>query len=781
MLSLKGRIRPQAALRTLSTQSSSLLGAALKKHAPIDVHPEVQHALATNKPLVALETAIVTHGMPYPTNLELTLELENIIRSAGAIPATVGFIAGRAKIGLEKSELERLADKQLKPSKVSRRDIGAVISSKADGGTTCSTTLILAELAGIKVFSTGGLGGVHRGGENTMDVSADLHELSRCSVGLVSSGVKSILDIGKTLEYLETLGVPVISYGTSKEFPAFFSRHSGFEAPWNINNPVAAAEILYSQWQLGMQNGALIAVPIPEQYEAHGESIQRCIDQAIAESEANGVSRRGKEATPWLLSRINELSKGESLAANIALIKNTALVGAQISVQYNTLANLNKSDIAPTSDSSDLHMPPLSTSNISSYTKQPYPTFADVVIVGSGAVDITAQAKPDTNPALAQHSTAPGTVSLSLGGVSRNVAEACHRIMTSHFPSLSSVLVAPIGDDPFGHLFTAETAKIGMRTDGFIISSGKTGVCNMVLDGDGSLIGGVADMEIASSFAPDMIIPEIKKNRPRIVALDGNLSPGTIASIFQYCSQNNIQTFFEPTSIIKSTSVLPAIAMLIDAGGAKHTSITHFAPNLLELAHVYQAVRSDNYDLMSHRTWWGVIDNLQLGSAFRMDLEQLAKVNAYNEGSSNGTLGFLIEEGIAQMAVNLLPFFRNIFVKCGDRGVLVVMHIPAEEAVLSGWFGERSNPRKRYVIAKGKSNELVVVQHFPSLPVDKIANVTGAGDSFAGALLANFAHDSKTLYGPKSLESVIASAQMAAILSLGSHHAVSPLLSKIAL
>lgn len=314
----------------------SALPDSLRIHGPIDVHPEVQDALANKEPIVALETTIVTHGMPYPVNLKTAQSVESNVRKAGAIPATIGIIGGRVKIGLEPRELGYLADVEnnLAVVKVSRRDIGPAIALKRDGGTTCSATLIFAALAGIKVFATGGLGGVHRGGEISMDVSADLHELTRCPVGLVSAGVKSILDIGRTLEYLETLGVPVISYGPTEDFPAFYSRHSGFKSPWRVEDPISAAKVLYHQSQLGMTNGALFGVPIPERYQEVGEELQRHVEQAVKEAEENGVSRRGKEATPWLLRRVGELTAGRSLTSNVALIENTALVGGQIAVAY---------------------------------------------------------------------------------------------------------------------------------------------------------------------------------------------------------------------------------------------------------------------------------------------------------------------------------------------------------------------------------------------------------------------------------------------------------------
>jgi len=333
-------LRPIARTLSSSVRASrslpSSLIAAREKGTPIDIHPEVEQALVENRPLVALETALVTHGMPYPVNLETARSVEQHVRSAGAIPATIGVIGGRVKIGLEPAQLEYLADLHTNSGsvKLSRRDIGPALALNKDGGTTCSATLIFAALAGIKVFATGGLGGVHRGGQDSMDISADLQDLARCPVGLVSAGVKSILDIGRTLEYLETLGVPVVTYGETQDFPAFYSPTSGFKSPWQVDDPASAANILFTQWCLGMTNGVLFGAPIPESYTTVGKELQEAVERAIRESQENGMDRRGKEVTPWLLKRVGELTSGKSLASNIALIENTALKGAQIAVAY---------------------------------------------------------------------------------------------------------------------------------------------------------------------------------------------------------------------------------------------------------------------------------------------------------------------------------------------------------------------------------------------------------------------------------------------------------------
>ncbi|KAF8168155.1 indigoidine synthase A-like protein [Crassisporium funariophilum] len=780
MNSLRGLKTSRPIIRRLSSWAQ--LSSLRAKDAPFDIHPEVEDALAHNIPVVALETALVTHGLPYPSSLEVPLGLEEIVRSTGSIPATIGIIDGRIKIGLERDELERLADRRRKPAKVSRRDIAAAIAMQSDGGTTCSATLVFAALAGIKVFATGGLGGVHRGGENSLDISADLQELSRCPVGLVSAGVKSILDIGRTLEYLESAGVPVFSYGDSKEFPAFFSRHSGYYAPWNIDNPALAAKVLHAQTQLNLQNGALIGVPIPEKYEAAGKQIQQFVDQAVAESEQNGMNKRGKDVTPWLLDRIAKLSEGGSLSSNIALLENTALIGGQIAVQYQKLVDEafhnsgNKSITRP-----KLYSGKNATSPLSKSTKQHVESLpsASVVIIGSAAIDITAQALPSTKAALAVHSTAPGNVKLTLGGVGRNIAEASHRVMEAKYPNLSSVLVAPIGRDAFGHLLVDESDKFNMRTDGLLRTDKRTAVCNMVLDSEGTLVGGVADMAITESLTGAMVIPPLQKYSPSIVALDGNLPTDTIDALVTHCNQHSMKVLFEPTSTIKSTTILPAILTRLKQDPSGASPVAYCTPNLLELAQIFQTAQSDLFELMDHPSWWSVINGLNLGSAFRMDLEQLSRKPVSDQHPTKGNLSFLIDQGIAQKAINLLPFFQHLIIKCGDLGVFVAMYISPQDAKTSGWAHERSNPHQRQVVAHGTSKEITVLQHFPALPIEALVNVTGAGDSFVGALVASLAHNPAGLYDPKSLRDIITTSQKAAILTLQSHSAVSPLLSQI--
>lgn len=296
----------------------------------LDVAPEVKKALEEGKPVVALESTIISHGMPYPKNVETALNVEKVIRDNGAIPATIAIIGGRLKAGLSKEEIEYLGKTGQKVTKVSRRDLPIIVSKKMDGATTVATTMIIAAMAGIKVFATGGIGGVHRGAETTMDISADLEELAMTPVMVVCAGAKAILDLGLTLEYLETKGVPVIGYQT-EELPAFYTRKSGFKVDYRLDTPKEMADAFKTKIEMGMKGGMLITNPIPEEYAMDEEVINKAIDQAIKESVEKGI--KGKATTPFLLARVVELTGGDSLDSNIQLVYNNAKVAALTAVE----------------------------------------------------------------------------------------------------------------------------------------------------------------------------------------------------------------------------------------------------------------------------------------------------------------------------------------------------------------------------------------------------------------------------------------------------------------
>ncbi|EJD55047.1 hypothetical protein AURDEDRAFT_155285 [Auricularia subglabra TFB-10046 SS5] len=720
--------------------------------AHVDVQPDVAEALARGAPVVALESALVTDGMPPPHNLNVARACETLIRQNGAVPATICMLDGRVKVGLSDAELQRIADTEAGNSagatKISRRDFAPAIALKRSGGTTIAGTMVVANLVGIKVFATGGLGGVHRNGQNSLDISADLTELGRTPVGVIASGIKSILDIPRTLEYLariETQGVPVLTYADNNVFPAFYARDSGCKSPWNVNTPELAAQIFFNQFnELQLQTGVFFAAPVPERAAADGVAIQKAIDQAVRESEENGMSARGKDVTPWLLRRVTELTHGGSLQSNIALIENTSVIGAQVAVQYAKLVKEAKADDSGAPN-------------------------AELLVVGCAAVDIIAQ---QTSTVDAAGSTAPGRVRTALGGVARNVSEAAHRLSSS-----SVVLVAPIGSDAFGTTLRDGTAELGMRVDGFVAAE-TTPVCNMLLDAGGALVCGVADMDAPVEMSADEIIGAIERYAPRLVALDANLSPDAIARVLAHCRMKSIPTFFEPTSVAKAGAILPAFKAWAGEDGDSDGdgAVTLASPNARELAVLADAARA--HDLLDTPKYWRALDRLGLEAGYRQHLALLAGRPA-SASSDKGDLGFLLRDGIVQNAVALLPFVRHLMVQLGDKGVLVAMR-PAAGSV---WDRQATNIAHGQVVAHGGAGAAVVLRHFPALDVapHEVVSVTGAGDSLVGAVLAGLLANPRAFCGPDSLDALVMGGQRAAVETLRSSCAVAPVLSRFEL
>lgn len=295
----------------------------------LDINPEVQKALKDEKPVVALESTIISHGMPYPRNVETALNVENIVRENSAVPATIAILNGKLKVGLTRDEIEHLGNGK-NIIKTSRRDIPYIVAKGLDGATTVASTMIIANLAGIKVFATGGIGGVHRGAQQTFDISADLEELARTNVAVVCAGAKSILDLGLTLEYLETKGVPVVGYGTD-ELPAFYTRKSGFKVDYRIDNVEELAKLVSAKWQLGLNGGLVIANPVLEEDQMDYETINKAIEEAVEEANEKGI--KGKETTPFLLSKIKDITGGDSLETNIKLVYNNARLASKLAVE----------------------------------------------------------------------------------------------------------------------------------------------------------------------------------------------------------------------------------------------------------------------------------------------------------------------------------------------------------------------------------------------------------------------------------------------------------------
>ncbi|XP_041254650.1 pseudouridine-metabolizing bifunctional protein C1861.05-like isoform X3 [Onychostruthus taczanowskii] len=474
----------------------------------VRIHPSVQEALVEGRPVVALESTIITHGMAYPLNLSMAREVEEIVRINGAVPATVGILRGQIHVGLTDEELEFLASSK-NAVKVSRRDFPFVLSQGLSGGTTVSGTMIMAHKAGIPVFVTGGIGGVHRDGENTLDVSADLTELGRTPVAVVSAGVKSILDIGRTLEYLETQGVCVAAFGESREFPAFFSRQSGFQAPYHVRDEEETAKLIDSALGLGLSSGVLIAVPCPQERAAEGQAIEKAIQQALSQARSKGIT--GKEVTPFLLQKLTKLTDGKSLDSNLALIQNNARVGSCIAVALSKLQKARRKGSQPRRK--DMTAP------------QP-------VVIGGINVDFIAKAQ--NSEILGGGQTNAGRVRRTFGGVGRNLADCLSRL------GQAPLLLSAVGKDE--HLESVLHYCHHMDMSGILQLEGKsTATYCAVITSAGELSMGLGDMDIHHQIT-EQYVSQFKENlcQAPLVCIDGNVPLSTIQYVCQLAREHQL-------------------------------------------------------------------------------------------------------------------------------------------------------------------------------------------------------------------------------------------------
>ncbi|ETV98439.1 hypothetical protein, variant [Aphanomyces invadans] len=494
---------------------------------------EVQDALRVGTPVVALESTIVSHGMPYPQNFTMATEVEALIRQHGACPATIAILNGEICVGLSEEQLHSLASFGTQATKCSTRDIAAVIARRGTGATTVSSTMRIAHAAGITVFVTGGIGGVHRYVEDTMDISTDLMELSRTPVAVVCAGVKSILDIPRTLEYLETQAVPVVGYRT-RDFPAFFSTTSGgCKAHMQLDSPEDVALLIRTSQDLNLPNGFIVAVPNPAPVDE--EMIDKAIREGLAECQAQGVG--GNAITPFLLQRVNELTKGESLTSNIALVKNNAVVGAKIA---RALADRARPLIPPTTAS-------LPTS------PRLHSTTPDVVIVGGAVLDVIS--KPTTQ--FVRGTSNIGHTKQTWGGVGRNVAECLHRL------DVPVLLVSNVGHDSCGDGLLRQLDSLEMDLSGVIaVPNHATATYCAVLTPCGDLDVAIADMTILDNLEWGESV-SVKLASARIVVLDGNLSSDKIRQVTEPLAANRRRLlWFEPTSVEKAVRAVESMHRL---------------------------------------------------------------------------------------------------------------------------------------------------------------------------------------------------------------------------
>ncbi|KNE60345.1 hypothetical protein AMAG_05742 [Allomyces macrogynus ATCC 38327] len=671
--------------------------------------------------------------MPFPQNVETARVVEDIIRSEGAEPATIAILDGAIHVGLTDAEMAAFG--QLgrdRVSKTSRRDFAAVLARGGSGGTTVSGTMLVADKAGIDVFTTGGIGGVHRGAEETMDISADLTELGRTPVAVVCAGVKSILDIPKTLEYLETQGVTVTTHGPTSDFPAFYTPRSGLKSPNHSPTIDECAAIIYANKQLQLRSAWRVVGADPERDRP---GARRAVARGIG-----GVTR------PRSSRAVAELTRGKSLAANIELIKNNAHVGGKIAVR---LAEMKRAarDRAAKSTVHSLGVPGATAASATvTAPKDPRVTLdlnAKVaaaqekrpIVVGGLALDVTSTLATKD---LQLHSSFPGHIQQTAGGVGRNVAEAMHRLGTN------PLLVSAVGDDFAGKTLLDMVAAADMDTSGIIMMPHqRTAVYNAVHTSDGQLATAVADMDVLTRFAlPQVRVPL----NPSVVVVDGNVNSATFHEAVALGAQANVPVVFEPTSVPKATA-LPWF---------RAKGITHTTPNLVELGAMAE-IMADKYpekvDRLN-RTQWGTLGSVRIPP--------------------------FIEQAILSPAVLLALQVPTVVVKCGKDGIVVVRRLSDTDL---DYLDTRAGAQAlrddvwswaTIVVSEKRTPEYTVAWARPGTPVNPI-NVTGAGDTLVGTLAAGLLMAGKQW---PVLPSVIRAARRAAEMTLLSEFAVPPKLSR---
>ncbi|ETL33635.1 hypothetical protein L914_13869 [Phytophthora nicotianae] len=682
---------------------------------------EVSEALygRVKKPVVALESTIISHGMPFPQNLEMAKHVEEIVRSHGACPATVCIADGSLKVGLAEQDLTQLAELGAGAKKCSTRDIAAAVTDKkVVGATTVSSTMRIAHAAGIKVFVTGGIGGVHRFCEETMDISTDLMELSRTPVAVVCAGVKSILDIPRTLEFLETHSVPVIGYKTD-QFPAFFTQDSGEKAHLRRDTPQDIARLILESEALELPNGHIIAVPNLEPVPS--ELINEAIELGLKEVADKNI--HGQAVTPYLLKRVNEITQGVSLTSNIDLVNNNATVGSQIACALFALENGYVVDSLANSVV-DYSLPDKKPSSTSSGNR--------VLVVGGLVLDIISSS---TSP-LIRGTSNIGTIKQSSGGVGRNIAECLHRLR------LDPLLVSSIGSDASGSILLENLKKLGMNTSGIRISDNlSTAVYSAVLDSTGDMDAAVADMSAFESIE-SKVISDKAIDKAKLVIADGNLIPATIGDLFTRCVHLGVDTWFEPTSVQKAIRV-------VEGGGV--SSMKYMSPNADELHAISNAIRQET-ELSA--------ENNAAHERFPLTKESGIIPQEEMERLKNDLITTLLA-----MADGDTKRPKHVMVTLGKNGVLVAsINMAADN--LREIVDDCDFDVEIWGMHHVHGGHSVTMVHLPGIEIP-VKNCTGAGDSLVGG----------TVYGLLEGYDILQSCHMgmiAARKSLASEHAISP-------
>ncbi|PYI01075.1 IdgA domain protein [Aspergillus sclerotiicarbonarius CBS 121057] len=741
------------------------------------VSDEVRDAVATGRPVVALESTIYTHGFPYPESVALASLLESVVRANGAVPATIGILGGKACVGLSTEELVELASTAEKKNalKVSRRDLGYICGlglagKRLHGGTTVSGTMVLAHLAGIKVFGTGGLGGVHRGGENSMDISADLTELGRTPVAVVSSGCKSFLDIPRTLEYLETEGVCVGTFADGRQgsvdFPAFYTRDSGLKSPKVIQNEAEAAAIVYAQSQIPVSSGILLANPVPLDHSVPKHEMDDIIDEALRLAEVEGY--HGSDNTPFVLSKIKELSGGKSVIANRALVEANVKRATKVAVELSKLersgGSLNERHMPAISGTSRADQATSETELEHSPSKDPleHLTKADVLVAGSLAIDLSCDFAPaeanSTTPALQTSNRA--VIGQSLGGVGHNVAIA------AKYLDSSVLFCSVVGDDLSGQTALTSLRQEGLSTSGIKVlpasSGARTAQYVAVNDAKKDLVVAMADMGIME--LPEQTLgfdgfwePMMSHAQPQWAVVDANWNAEVLGKWVVLAKKHGARVAFEPVSTAKSGRLFKSAIGPSDC--VPNHSVNLAAPNQLELAAMYMAARESG--LFDSERWWHIID--AMGMSASGSRERLVAM----------TSAMLVDQGIPQQSIQLLPFIPCIVTKLGAQGVLLAQ-------LLRPGDGRLTSPESApYILSRASTAEGgiggVYLRLFPPAAVleeAEIVSVNGAGDTLLGAVVTGLARG-------RAVEEVIPGAQEASLLTLQQAGGVSEAIGRL--
>ncbi|KAK4202283.1 Indigoidine synthase A like protein-domain-containing protein [Triangularia verruculosa] len=724
----------------------------------LKIHPEISSALKSNTPLVALESTIYTHGA-----IGSDLNLEQIVRDHGAVPAVCGVYAGQAAVGLTPEEITTMCEQGAK--KVSRRDLAYLIGqgicgNKIHGGTTIAGTMILARAAGIRVFGTGGLGGVHQGGENTMDISADLTELGRTRVAVVSSGVKGFLDIPKTLEVLETQGVLVATFADSREqkevdFPAFWARESGIRSPAVVWDEKEAAAILLAQEKYNIETGMLFVNPLPKEFEIPRSEMEEVIRTAVKEAEEKAP---GNENTPYVLRRIKELTDGRSVTANKALVRDNVARAAKIAVEFSKLVDGNPVSVGMASGNTQ-H--PASSPKVEAepHVEKPKADHTlDILVAGSVALDLNcdyAGGGKTASPAL--NTSNPASISQSVGGVGHNIALAAHKVSEENNVRLCSM----VGDDMAGSTILSSLSADGLDTSyirilGHEYPSARTAQYVAVNDAHKSLVLAMADMAIISAHSfPSYWNSAVKASKPKWMVVDANWAEHDIQTWIQAGHKHNAKIAFEPVSAAKAARLFPKLKhhhKKPELGIFPHASVHLSTPNQFELLAMYEAANENGY--LDTHNWFPIIDAFGIMRGAREQFVDIAGAAA-------------TDAGIPVQSVNLLPYIPTIITKLGSSGVLLTTLLEKGDPRI------RDPEHARWVVSRTLSDHATVggvyMRMFPAaerVREEDIVSVNGIGDTFTGVLIAGLARGGK-------VEELIDIAQRAAVFTLKSPKGVS--------